>query len=121
MRGMYPCGAADGREMFDPEAARRRMGVGRTDFARIFEHIWREVAERRSLLDEAWQAGDAKQVGLHAHTLKTAAATIGAEGLRSASEALEQAADAGDREAMAVAIAHLHAARDLLARLVGLV
>ncbi|MEA4854807.1 MAG: Hpt domain-containing protein [Solidesulfovibrio sp.] len=123
MKGMYPCcleTAEAVREAFDPEAARRRMGVGRADFARIFEHIWREVVDRRSLLDTAWRAGDDKAVALHAHTLKTSAATIGAEALRRAAEALEQAAATGDRAAMDRAMRDFHAARDLLGRLVGI-
>ncbi|WP_428559414.1 MAG: Hpt domain-containing protein [Solidesulfovibrio sp. DCME] len=122
MKGMYPCcldTTEAVREAFDPETARRRMGVDRTDFARIFGHIWREVVDRRSLLDAAWGCGDSKAVALHAHTLKTSAATIGAEGLRRAAEALERAADDGDEAAMAEALRDFHAARDILARLVG--
>lgn len=123
MRGVYPCGAtiaAGEMDAYDPEAARRRMGVDRDDFARIFEHIWRELVERRSLLDAAWKAGDLGLVGLHAHTLKTSAATIGAEGLRRAAETLERAAEAGDLALMAQAMCDFHAARAILARMVGL-
>jgi HPt (histidine-containing phosphotransfer) domain-containing protein len=120
---VYPCGAthaATELDAYDPEAARRRMGVDRADFARIFDYIWHELVERRSLLDAAWKAGDLALVGLHAHTLKTAAATIGAEGLRRAAETLERAAAAGDLAAMEQAMCDFHAARAILARMAGL-
>lgn len=123
MKGMYPCGAAmlpEDRQAFDPEAARERMGVGRTEFARFFDYIWHEVRERRSRLDEAWRAGDWKAVALHAHTVKSSAAAIGAEGLRRTAEAVERAATAEDAAALDEALCAFHAARDLLARLVGM-
>ena len=122
MKGMYPNGAwtaPQDRDAFDPEAARLRMGVDRKDFARIFEYIWREVRERRSRLDDAWQAGDWKAVALHAHTVKSSAAAIGAEGLRRAAEGVERAAEAGDAIALEAALRTFHTARELLARLVG--
>ncbi|EFL51978.1 Hpt protein [Solidesulfovibrio fructosivorans JJ]] len=123
MKAMYPCGASlpeDVLSVFDPEGARRRMGVDRAGFGRVFEHIWREVSERRTLIDAAWQAGDFKRIGLQAHTIKSAAATIGAEGLCRAAAAVERAAEAGDRQALDAAMAALRTARETLCRLVGI-
>lgn len=133
MKGMYPCGASlsddaqeasgtgsGGRETFNPEGAIRRMGIDRADFGRIFEYIWCEVSERRSLLDDAFRAGDVKRVALQAHTIKSSAATIGAEALSRAAEAVELAAGAGDMEALAQAMDAFHAAKETLCKLVGL-
>ncbi|MGE4535686.1 MAG: Hpt domain-containing protein [Desulfovibrio sp.] len=123
MKAMYPCGASlpeDALSAFDPERARRHMGVDRAGFGRVFEHIWREVSERRTLIDDAWQAGDFKQIGLHAHTIKSAAATIGAEGLSRAAATVEHAAEARDQQALDAAMDALRTARETLCRLVGM-
>lgn len=133
MKGMYPCGAplpedapqASGTgpsagETFNPEGARRRMGIGRADFGRIFEYIWCEVSERRSLLDDAFRAGDVKRVALQAHTIKSSAATIGAEALSRTAEAVELAAGAGNMEALAKAMDAFHVAKETLCKLVGM-
>uniref|UniRef100_I2Q0C9 HPt domain-containing protein n=1 Tax=Desulfovibrio sp. U5L TaxID=596152 RepID=I2Q0C9_9BACT len=129
MKGMYPCGArgpdageepgACG-EAFDPEAARRRMGVGRAAFGRLFECIWDEVTQRRTLLDEAVWAGDLKQAALHAHTIKSVAATIGAVALSRAAAAVERAAGSGDRDGLAAGMDALHSAKETLCKLVGM-
>jgi histidine phosphotransfer protein HptB len=133
MKGLYPCGAARpdadatrqdvGREAdaaFDPERARRHMGIDRADFRRLFDCIWSEVTERRSLLDEAFRVGDLKQVVLHAHTIKSSAAAIGASALSRAAAAVEQAADAGRMEALSEAMDTLHVTKERLCSLVGL-
>jgi histidine phosphotransfer protein HptB len=133
MKGLYPCGAAwpdtdapsqdvgrEADETFDPERARRHMGIARSDFTRIFECVWSEVTERRSLLDEAFRTGDVRQVVLHAHTIKSSAAAIGAAALSRAAAAVEQAAAAGRMEALSSAMDALHVAKERLCRLVGL-
>lgn len=120
---MASCGATqtdDALSVFDPDGARERMGVDREGFGRMFEYIWREVSERRPLLEAAWQAGDIRQTALHAHTIKSAAAAIGAEGLSRAAAAVETAALAGDARMTEAALVALRAARDMLSRLVGL-
>lgn len=129
MKGMYPCGvpkpgsaeAPDPSDRaFDPEAARRRMGVGRAAFCRLFECVFGEVTERRTLLDEAVAAGDLKRAALQAHTIKSAAATIGALALSRAAAAVELAADSGDLDGLAAAMAALHSAKETLCKLVGM-
>jgi histidine phosphotransfer protein HptB len=133
MKGLYPCGAARPENdatprdvghgtdaAFDPEGARQHMGIDRADFRRIFDCIWCEVTERRSLLDEAFRSGDRKQVVLHAHTIKSSAAAIGASALSRAAAAVEQAAEAGHADALSAAMDALHVAKETLCRLVGL-
>jgi histidine phosphotransfer protein HptB len=106
--------------MFDPEGARRMLGLAASDFARVFECIWSEVSERRSLLEEAFSAGDLARVALHAHTIKSCAATIGAKHLSLAAAAVEKAADAGHVEALAAAITAFQAAKETLSKLLGM-
>jgi len=106
--------------MFDPDGARQRLGLGESDFARIFECIWSEVSERRSLLEEAYLAGDLARVALHAHTIKSCAATIGAKHLSLAAAAVEREADAGCVEALDAAVTAFRVAKETLSKLLGL-
>lgn len=106
--------------VFNPEGARRQLGIGESDFSRVFECIWLEVSKRRSLLDAALQAGDLKAVTLQAHTLKTSAATIGAEALSQAALAVEMAAKSGCLESVTRAVAAFHAAKQTLSKLLGM-
>lgn len=135
MKGLYPCGGSGaaptggpqadappgaGNSAFDPEAARQHMGLDRAGFGRIFECIWSEVSERRSLLEEAYQAGNIKRVALHAHTIKSSAASIGALALSRAAAAVERAADCGGPQELAFAIGAFHAAKETLCKLIGM-
>ena len=110
-----------GPATFDPEAARRHMGVDRDGFRRVFDCIWNEVGRRRSLLDAAYAADDLAAVVLHAHTIKSSAAAIGAQALSQAAAAVEAAARQQASNALATAIEGFHAARETLSRLVGIV
>jgi HPt (histidine-containing phosphotransfer) domain-containing protein len=105
---------------FDPEGARLHMGIDPDGFRRIFDCIWHEVAKRRTLLDEAYEAGDLASVILQAHTIKSSAASIGAVALSRAAAAVEKAARDSASEALAAAMAHFHAAKETLSRLVGI-
>ncbi|KHK04118.1 hypothetical protein NY78_0562 [Desulfovibrio sp. TomC] len=96
------------------------MGVDPEGFRRIFDCIWHEVAKRRTLLDEAYEAGDMTSVILQAHTIKSSAASIGALGLGRAAAAVEEAARDGATDALAAAMVRFHAAKETLSRLVGL-
>ena len=134
MKGLYPCGASGSAaeepepdirpdavdSAFDPEAARQHMGIDRANFGRIFEWIWCEVSERRSLLDAAYQAGDLQLVVLHAHTIKSSAASIGAQALSRAAAAVERAAGCDCPQELAVAMEAFHAAKETLCRLIGM-
>ena len=106
--------------LFDPEGARRQLGLDASSFTRIFECIWLEVSERRSRLEEAFAAGDLARVALHAHTIKSSAATIGAGALSKAAAAVERAADDGRIEELAAAIAAFHRAKETLSKLLGM-
>lgn len=105
---------------FDPEAARRHMGVDADRFRRVFDCIWDEVSRRRSLLDAAYASGDLEGVALHAHTIKSSAAAIGAEALSRAAAAVEAAARQQTVEALALAIGRFNVARETLSRLAGI-
>jgi len=105
---------------FDPESARQHMGVDQDDFWRLFEYIWREVSERRTLLDAAVGAGDRKAIVLQAHTIKSSAAAIGATGLSQAAAAVERIAAVGSMEELAIAMEAFHAAKEILSTLVGM-
>ncbi len=105
---------------FDPEGARRHLGVDEENFGRIFECIWLEVSQRRSLLEEAFAAGDFGKVILHAHTIKSSCATIGAEALSRAAAAVEQAAAAGCATDLARALGAFRAAKETLSKLLGM-
>ncbi len=131
MKGSDPCCSATcghagegdmGRDpsLFDPERARRHMGIDEASFGRIFECVWREVSERRSLLDEAFRAGNLRKVALHAHTIKSSSATIGAQALSRAAASVEQAASTGNIEILTHAMGAFHAAKETLSRLVGM-
>lgn len=116
-----PAGDLAAMAVFDPEDARRQLGIDESSFARIFDHIWLEVSQRRSLLDEAFEAGDLARVALHAHTIKSSAATIGAKALSVAAARVEQAAQPGGRlETVAAALTSFHAAKETLSKLLGL-
>lgn len=106
--------------VFNPEGARRQLGIGESDFSRVFDCIWLEVSKRRGLLDEALRDGDLKTVHLQAHTLKTSAATIGAEALSQAALAVELAAKSGSLEAVTRAVEVFHAAKQTLSKLLGM-
>jgi len=105
---------------FDPEAARRHMGMDADGFRRVFDCIWDEVSRRRSLLDAAYASGDLEGVALQAHTIKSSAASIGAEALSRAAAAVETAARQQTIEALALAIARFNTARETLSRLAGI-
>lgn len=133
MKRLFPCGgpAADADEehretgtgwpaTFDPEGARQHMGIDPDGFKRIFDCIWHEVAKRRTLLDEAYEAADMGSVALQAHTIKSSAASIGALALSRAAAAVEQAARDRATGDLAAAMVHFHAAKETLSRLVGI-
>ena len=71
--------------------------------ARFCESTPRQIEAIRSSLD----AGDAADLRLAAHSIKGAAANVGAERLRRVASALEQAAQAGDLSAARVHLAEL--------------
>jgi histidine phosphotransfer protein HptB len=106
--------------VFNPEGARRQLGIGVSDFTRIFDCIWIEVSARRTLLDQAFQAGDLAMVALHAHTIKSSAATIGAEALSQSAQAVERAAVAGCLDELAETLVAFHAAKQTLSKLLGM-
>jgi HPt (histidine-containing phosphotransfer) domain-containing protein len=57
---------------------------------------------------------------LHAHTIKSSAATIGAEALSQAAARVERAAQEGQLDELSAALASFHAAKETLSKLLGL-
>jgi PAS domain S-box-containing protein len=84
------------RAVFDEEALLRRLRGDRqlaaTVLAGFLQNVPSQLHNLRSRIDEA----DAPGARLHAHSLKGAAATVGAEGLRAMALAMERAGAAGD-------------------------
>ena len=106
--------------VFDPETARRHLGLDASGFSRIVTCIWTEVSKRRCLLEEALATGDLARVALHAHTIKSSAATIGAGALRQAAATVEHIAGKGRREELPAAVATFRTAAENLSKLLGM-
>ncbi len=62
----------------------------------LIEIFLRETSDRLKMLAEGLAAGDAGQAERMAHTLKSSAATLGAESMRIVAQAIESAAHAND-------------------------
>lgn len=89
----------DRTPILDERAARKELGVSPDDFPMIMDAALGEIERRAKLMDTAIRAGDLKDAVMHAHTVKSSAATIGAYRLSRASLKLEKAAanrDAGE-------------------------
>jgi len=114
--GHLPCDPA----VFDPEGARAHLGLDVSCFARVVRCIWTEVSERRCRLDEALAAGELPRVVLHAHTIKSSAATIGAETLRQAAATVEDLAAKRQIEPLPAAVRHLRFAANALSNMLGI-
>jgi signal transduction histidine kinase/CheY-like chemotaxis protein len=85
-----------------------RMAANRKDFVKRMFGVYIE-AEPKRLADtgQALAAGDLAKVGVLAHSIKGASATLGGEGTRQAASELEAAAKAGDTARARTALADL--------------
>ncbi|EHJ48276.1 multi-sensor hybrid histidine kinase [Solidesulfovibrio carbinoliphilus subsp. oakridgensis] len=82
--------------VLDTDWALRRLGIDREMFGPILATALAEFHKRLEAADRAQAAGDLAGLRLHAHTLKSTAATMGAAECLGLAAALEQAAgDAG--------------------------
>jgi CheY-like chemotaxis protein/HPt (histidine-containing phosphotransfer) domain-containing protein len=92
-----PPNAAEERTqiVFDEESLLRRLMDDRHLAGAVIEGFLKDVPAQLKNLYKLLLEGDAPGARLQAHTLKGAAATVGAESLRSVALAIEQAASAG--------------------------
>ncbi|WP_300159143.1 ATP-binding protein [Solidesulfovibrio sp.] len=104
-RGHIPAPAATGSRpgpgmaLFDPEAAREGMGIDRVQYLELCRVSFEEGTRRLAAAREAMAAGDPAGAAIDAHTIKAAAATLGAYSCREQARVLEKALRAGDEEA----------------------
>jgi signal transduction histidine kinase/FixJ family two-component response regulator len=89
-------GAKDEIECFDEEPLLRRLMGDRQLASAIISGFLDDFPVQLALLRKLLSEGDAPAVRLHAHALKGAAATVGAECLRSITLSIEESACAGN-------------------------
>ncbi len=94
-------GPGEDLPVLDREAARKAMDLDESAFASVLEFSLQEMDRRLRLAQAALEAGDDAALALHAHTLKGTAAGMGAPRCARRALALHNAAQAGDRAAVA--------------------
>jgi CheY-like chemotaxis protein len=82
--------------VFDRAAALRRLLNDKALLQVVIASLLDDLPRQTAALDAARQAGDAANLSRHAHSIKGAAANVGAEAMRSVARELERAAAAGD-------------------------
>ncbi len=80
----------------DLAGALTRAADDKEFLAEMLEHFMADVPGRRGELEAALEEGDAERLSRRAHSLKGAAATLGAVGIAAAALRLEQAGREGD-------------------------
>ncbi len=91
----------DALPAFDPAVMEEMAaGLSRESLAPVLQTFIEETRSRVDQLDAALAARDWSTVELHAHSLKSTAATFGAPALRALSLALEEAAASGDPDSV---------------------
>ncbi|MGE4538466.1 MAG: PAS domain S-box protein [Desulfovibrio sp.] len=107
-RGMAAGQAANGpRGVLDVDWALRRLGIDRELFLPILDTSLGEFQSRLAAAGKALADGDRDGVRLHAHTLKSIAATMGAGDCLGLTVTLEQAAQAAATRELAELLARL--------------
>lgn len=104
-----------GQALFDPEAAREAMGISWDQYRGLSQVSFDEAARRLGEAGEALALGRFETAAIAAHTVKGAAATLGAYSSRDLAGTLEKALRRGDADAARQA----HAALAALWRRVG--
>jgi CheY-like chemotaxis protein/HPt (histidine-containing phosphotransfer) domain-containing protein len=82
--------------VFDRDAALRRLLSDPALLRVVIDALLDDLPRQTAALDAARQAGDATTLSRYAHSIKGAAANVGAEALRGVARELEHAAGAGD-------------------------
>ena len=83
---------SDAPSVLDMAAASATLGVPRAEVRRLLPHAMTEIGHKLSLAEQGMDRGELREVTLQAHTLKSVAATVGAEAARRAAMKLENAA-----------------------------
>ena len=78
----------------------RRLGGDEDLAAEIHRAFLGDLPRQLRMLEDLVDRGEAEEAGLRAHTIKGAAANVGAEALREAAWEMEQAGRRGDGEAL---------------------
>ncbi len=87
--------------VLDSDAALARMRGDRAFYATLLAAFIKDAARQLEAMEAALAADSLESVGLAAHSLKGAGATVGAEAFRAQALALEQAAKSGRADACA--------------------
>ena len=85
---------------YDREGLMRRLGGDEDLAAEIHRAFLGDLPRQLRMLEDLVDRGEAAEAGLRAHTIKGAAANVGAEALREAAWEMEQAGRRGDGEAL---------------------
>jgi CheY-like chemotaxis protein/HPt (histidine-containing phosphotransfer) domain-containing protein len=101
-----PPGAPGPLDGIDIDAAVARLGIERASFERILLRFGDDQRHTLAALDGAVAARDPEMAARHAHAIAGAAGNVGADALRAAAKALEQAARDGrtDLDALLTAV-----------------
>ncbi|MEA4855928.1 MAG: ATP-binding protein [Solidesulfovibrio sp.] len=102
--------------LFDPEAARQAMGISRAEYLELARVSFDEAARRLAEAEAAMDAGDTPKAAIAAHTVKGAAATLGAYSCRDLAGELDKALRAGDLASAGSARTALRAAWEAFAK-----
>jgi len=78
--------------VLDLNAAAETLGVSHAEVLRLLPHAMEEIGHKMALAQRGMENGLLREVALQAHTLKSIAATVGAEATRRAALRLENAA-----------------------------
>ncbi len=113
-----PAPAADA-SLFDPEAARQAMGISREQYLELARVSFAEAGRRLTEAETAMDAGDTPRAAIAAHTVKGAAATLGAYSCRDLAGELDKALRAGDLAAAGRTRAALRAQWEKVAAVFG--
>ncbi len=101
--------AGPGAALFDPDAAREGMGISWSQYESLSRVSHDEGGRRLAEAAACLEAGDRDGAAIAAHTVKGAAATLGAYSSREAAGDLERAVRQGDGDAAREALARLEA------------
>ncbi|AMK09862.1 MAG: Hpt domain-containing protein [Pseudodesulfovibrio sp.] len=93
-----PSAPGEGASGFDADAAREDMGLSDEEFALLAGRAREEIAARLEAVRQGFRESDLPGVALNSHTIKSVAASLGAEGVRRVAERLELCAREGDAD-----------------------
>ena len=91
-----PMPSRDAAPVFDRPGLKERLGGNEAYVVKLVASFIKSVTGHMAALCDATEQGDCAAIRLQAHTIKGAAANIGAEAMRSISEIMETSARAGE-------------------------